>query len=181
MISVLQDDNLCRSSHEVHERKKITTPIHEITIGSSRRVSFSPYVVTHEVLNRDDYTADEMQASWLNIDEMNEMKQTARIEARLVEAGFLVHCMGFSTRGLEARMKDGHIRKKRSRINAYAAVYSGIVIQEDEDFYDEGIVSEAYHIYSKPCAIEAQLIGIQDELEAMMIHDENDGHENEQP
>mmetsp|Transcript_3337 Transcript_3337/g.7331 ORF Transcript_3337/g.7331 Transcript_3337/m.7331 type:complete len:204 (+) Transcript_3337:74-685(+) len=163
--------DLSLSSHHnlTDEPKSIIAPLHETTTTRPRRVSFGALVTSHEVLHRMDYTAEEMESSWFGREDMIRMKENARSDAKLVEKGILVHGADVSIRGLESRTRDGMRRKRRSRINAYAAVFFEIDCQQQECFVDEDLIADAYFTYSEPCAMTAQMNGKRDEIEARKL------------
>jgi hypothetical protein len=114
-----------------------------------------------------EYTPDEVKASWLNIDDMRRIKDESRSEAKLLDAGLL---LAEKSRGLEHRTRDGHKRKRRNRMRAYAAVFCEIEFQREEEILDEDAIADAYCACSEPCAIAAQQIGERDAMEALYIY-----------
>ena len=52
-------------------------------------------------------------------------------------------------------------------MNAYGAVFFEIDCQDEERFFDEELIADAYFVYSEHCAMEAQMIGKRDEYDAM--------------
>mmetsp|Transcript_18052 Transcript_18052/g.44920 ORF Transcript_18052/g.44920 Transcript_18052/m.44920 type:complete len:204 (-) Transcript_18052:72-683(-) len=175
MAPLIQDSDFHISSHdEVFGRKSSTAPLHEtIIVNTSRRVSFGAVVTTHEVMSRFDYTHEELEASWFDRDDMRRMKENSRSEAKLVESGLLTQGSDVSIRGLESRTREGMKRKRQSRMNAYAAVFFEIDCQQEDGFFDDDLIADAYFTYSEPCAMTAQMIGKRDEVEAMDVYDEN--------
>lgn len=167
MAPLIQDMDLTLSSHEdLFDRKTIIAPLHE----RPRRVSFGAMVATYEVMSRADYTHEELEATWFDRGEMRQMKENARSEGKLVDSGLLVQGSEVSIRGLESRTKEGMKRKRQNRMNAYAAVFFEIDCQQEEHYFDEDMIADAYFTYSEPCAMTAQMIGKRDEIEAMNIH-----------
>uniref|UniRef100_A0A7S4A8Y0 Uncharacterized protein n=1 Tax=Pseudo-nitzschia australis TaxID=44445 RepID=A0A7S4A8Y0_9STRA len=154
---------------EIDQPKTIIAPLSECRIAAPRQVSFGADVYVYEVLNRGDYTPEEIEESWFNRNDMRRMKQGTRAEAKLVESGLLVQGKEVSIRGLESRTRDGIRRKRRNRMNAYGAVFFEIDCQDEERFVDEKLIADAYFVYSENCAMEAQMIGKRDEHDAMQI------------
>ncbi len=174
MAPLIQDTDFYISSHDdVFGRKSLNAPLHEPTINTSRRVSFGAVTTTHEVLSRFDYTHEELEASWFYREDMRRMKENVRSEAKLVESGLLKQASDVSIRGLESKTREGMKRKRQSRMNAYAAVFFEIDCQQEDGFFDDDLIADAYFTYSEPCAMTAQMIGKRDEVEAMNIYDEN--------
>ena len=174
MAPLIEDYNHSFSSHDdvlIHESTRINT---------RRRVSFDVMVSVQEVMSRVDYTTKEKKACWFDREEMRRIKEDSRSEAKLVDSeqtrdrklnSWILDFSGVSIRGLESRTKKGTRRKRQIRMNAYAAVFLEIDFQQQEQFIDEESIADAYFIYSDPCAKTAQMIGRQDEIEALAIHE----------
>ena len=136
-----------------------------------QRVSFVPMVTIIPVMSRVDYTLEELERSWFDLEEMNQMRLNARTEANLVDSGILLEDTEFITiRGLEGRTKEGSKQKQENRMNAYTAVFFELNCQIEDEFFDDDMLAEAYAIYSKTSAMIAQTIGKKDEIEAMKIN-----------
>lgn len=169
-------DMMSLSSHHhdaIDQHKTGIAPLHENTITTTPRcVSFgiaAALETIHEVISRVDYTPEEIEASWFGRDDMSQMKQNAKSEAKLVDSGLLVESKDVSIRGLEGRTRDGIRRKRQNRMNAYSAVFYEVEWQKEVEFFDEDLIADAYFFYSEPCQVSAQMIGKRDELEAMDI------------
>ena len=145
--------------------------------SSPRSVSFGALVASYEVIGRDDITDEEKKASWFDRDEIMQMKENVRSEAKLVDKGVLVESKGFSVRGLESKTRTGARSRRNNRMNARAAVFFEIECQEQDYYYDEEGVAEAYLVYSGPCQSAAEEIGMRDEMEARddaILRDDDD-------
>jgi len=153
----------------IDQRKTGIAPLHETIFTSPRCVSFGAVVTTYEHTSWVDYTAEEIEASWFDRDDMRRMKENAKSEAKLVESGLLVESKDVSIRGLESRARTGIRRKRQNRMNAYAAIFFEVDCQEEEGFFNEELIADAYFVYSEPCHVSAQMIGKRDEIEAMDI------------
>lgn len=171
MAPLIQDHDFSLASHgdTIDEPKTIIAPLHEILVAKPRRVSFGVMVASYEVMNRDDYSPEEVEATWFNREDMRRMKGSARSEARLAESGLLVQGQDVSIRGLESRTRDGMKQKRRNRMNAYAAVFFEIDCQDQEGFIDEDLIADAYFTHTEQCAMTAQMIAKRDEREAIEI------------
>mmetsp|Transcript_5354 Transcript_5354/g.15547 ORF Transcript_5354/g.15547 Transcript_5354/m.15547 type:complete len:204 (+) Transcript_5354:266-877(+) len=171
MAPLIHDVDFSLASHEntIEQPKTIFAPLHENSIATSRRVSFGVMVATYEVMNLEDYTSDEKKATWFDSNDMRRMKESVRSEAKLAESGLLVQGDDVSLRGLESRTRDGLKRKRRNRMNAYAAVFFEIDCQDQEGFIDEELIADAYFTHTEHCSMTAQMIGKRDEKEAMEI------------
>lgn len=161
---------------EIIARLYETVTVSTITIATSepqrRSISFDPKVTVHHVLSLGDYTDEEFAASWLNLDEMDRIRDSALNDAMLLDAG--VEAKSITSRGLESRRKEGYQAKRRNRANGSAAVFFEIDSQEQTQSFSETKIANAYSFYSKPCAKIAHTIGKEDALEAMRIYNEDD-------
>jgi hypothetical protein len=171
----------CHAINSIRTRDTTSTP-------RTRRVSFGAMATTHEIMSICDYTPQELEASWYDIEIMHAMKETARSDAKLVDAGLLSEGRDVSIRGLEHRTRHRIQRKRQSRRNAYMAVFFEIDLQIEEDYcnnnkddddyyyhyFDAESIADAYFEHSEPCAADAHMIGMQDELNARKIYDEHD-------
>ncbi|KAL3911046.1 MAG: hypothetical protein SGILL_007439, partial [Bacillariaceae sp.] len=127
-----------------------------------RNVSFTETVIVHRVINREDFSVEETTASWYDRQDLRQMKDSAKAEARLVESGVLAESEDCSIRGLESKTSNGIRAKRQSRMNAYAAVFFEIDSQEDMCIRDEDAIADAYFTYSESSLVTAQMIGVRD-------------------
>ncbi|KAG7354439.1 hypothetical protein IV203_003795 [Nitzschia inconspicua] len=152
---------------EIDSKDNSSAPLHVTSIQPKhRRVSFSTNVTSHYVMSRDEYTAEEMKATWHDHPALRQMKNCARSDARLFESGVLAEGDDVSFRGLEARTTIGLRQKRQNRMNAYAAVFFEIDTQHDMGMTDDDAIADAYFNYSEPCLMAAQMIAVRDAEEA---------------
>ncbi len=142
--------------------KTESLPLHEEPLN----VSFAPMVVIYDVPNTEDYTPEEIKASWYDVEDLKQMKSNARSHAKLLMAGLLPRD---ERRGLEAKTKEGLMKKRLHRNGAYNAVFIEIDYQIEEDIADDNAIANAYRPYSEPCAIAAQQAAEKDAMDAMVI------------
>lgn len=151
---------------EVVSKENTSAPLHETPSTSQKRITFSANVTSHEVMSRDEYTVEEMKATWYDRPALRQMKECARSDARLVESGVLVEGDDVSFRGLEAKTSHGLRRKRQNRMNAYAAVFFEIDTQQDIGMSDDNAIADAYFAYSEQCLVAAHMIAVRDAEEA---------------
>ncbi len=137
-------------------------PLHEEPLS----VSFAPMVMIYDVAGVDDYTMEEKQASWYDVDELKQMKNNARSHGKLLMSGLLPRN---ERRGLEAKTKEGLLKKRLHRNGAYNAVFTEIDYQIEEESFNADAIAGAYKPYSEPCAISARLLAEKDAMDAMVI------------
>lgn len=184
MAPLLIEDDSSLSSRDYATPSSAHRPLHDAIAATlqcrsrSRRtrkhVSFGALVTAYEVISRDDITEEEKKASWFDADEVIAMKRNARNDAKLVETGVLADSEDFSVRGLESKTRTGARSRRYNRMNARAAVFFEIECQEQDYYYDDEGVADAYLVYSDPCQSAAEEIGMRDELAArssMLCHD----------
>ena len=148
-------------------------PLHELEkeTGSTRRVSFCPMSLKYDVMNRENYSHEEFKASWFDIDDMLRMKEDARSTARLYCSGSLaLGGDGVSMRGLEHRTREGMKRKRRARMNSYAAVFFELSKRRKNDAYAQEMVAQSYSFYSQQSVKDAQSVARRDAAEAIAIY-----------
>lgn len=189
MAPLLQDsDLLSMSTHdnnELFDEKNAFPPLHEGPITAVPRrhgVSFDTFETVYDVMGLDEYTPDELGASWFDHDDMIRMKDTARSDAKLLDSGLLVlgdkgadvlqssSSKEISFRGLEYRTRKGVMRKRQSRINAWDAVFCEIDFQKQNDFLDEDAIADVYFLCSEASAVTARVTAKRDAIEAMNIY-----------
>ena len=154
-----------------YERKATATlPLHTKRVSARREVSFYPYVTVKHIRSHVDYTDEEWQESWLDLEDIRQLKRNAMVEAMLASSSNVIKYTGISLRGLENKTKEGSQLKKRIRSNAYNAVFMEMDFQQEEDYVDEDAIASVYCFYSEPCASSAHQIGKEDEIAAMDVH-----------
>jgi len=153
---------------EIHNRK--------------RKISFYPEVIMTETLHHNNYTMEEKIRCWYNREDYvqikREFKQTVELMEKKEAGGIPAkqqeeHCF----RGLENRMYERSLARKRNRKKSQGAVFKGQEIRrqhleskkEEEqlmrDETEEEAVATRYNFYSKHCALEAYNMGLLDEAE----------------
>jgi len=150
------------------DEKPGLAPIPEKT---PRRVTFGGMATVRKTISRKSYTQEEIKAAFYSCEDMRQMKETVKTEAKLLSQGLFLD-QDNSVRGLEGRTRKGAIRKQRARINAYAAVFCEIDYQYQYENIDDEAIADAYYQYSEPNAKEAQELAQQDELEAWNVYDD---------
>ena len=178
MAPLIQDTDISFSCTDDHvfdtKQQGAVAPLHESTLTATstpRRVSFGAMVDVQEIMRLDEFTPEEISASWYDLESMKIMKEIARAEGLLLDAGALTTSETTSTRGLEHRTRPGNKRKRQARANAYTTVFLEIDFQLCEGFSDADAIADVYFGYSAPCAALAAANAKTDELEAMTIYD----------
>lgn len=138
-----------------------------------RCVSFHPSVLRYGTIHLNDMADDEIEAVWFNVEEMIEIKERTKADAKKLENGTISKKDDFCFRGLECRTIRGMMSKRNDRVAAYNAVFFELDSQEaKENFsaYDDEAIADAYFMVTDPCQQTAEFIGRKDELEAKKIY-----------
>ena len=172
MAPLIHDAEVSVSSHDIYDQKTIIAPLHETSIHEQRKhVSFDDMDTVYEIPNLKYFTCKEKKACWFTLQDMNQMKEQLRKDAKIIDFGILIQGTCVSNRGLECKTRAGAIRKRQLRINAYAAVFKEIEFQRREGIIDDEMLADTYYISSLQSAREAYLIARQDEAEAKAMQD----------
>ena len=129
-----------------------------------KHVSFRTGVRVRYTRRLEDYTDGELGSSFYGPEEMRSMKEAVWADGRLLQTGRLPATT--PSRGLEDRTREGAHRKRRSRANAYAAVWFEIDYQQDRRCRDPDAVAEAYGRHTADAATRARELGRSDERDA---------------
>mmetsp|Transcript_2860 Transcript_2860/g.4553 ORF Transcript_2860/g.4553 Transcript_2860/m.4553 type:complete len:207 (+) Transcript_2860:368-988(+) len=129
-----------------------------------RHVSFCESITESEVLNRHDYTDQELRATWYSRTELRRIKEQVRDEAKLLEAGILTESVDVSTRGLESKTREGLRRKRENRMNANSAIFFELEGQEENGVVDDEAIADVYYAYSEHCQVTAHMLGMRDSI-----------------
>ena len=130
-----------------------------------RCVSFSSDITTHDVLHRNEYSPKEKMSSWYCVEEIKEIKDGVKaIVAKMMSSDDddELYC----TRGLEARTKEGKLRKRQNKIGARAAAFFEQEAQQAEGISDPEAIADVYYDYSEHCQASAEMMGLRDEKDA---------------
>ncbi|KAI2498839.1 hypothetical protein MHU86_15640 [Fragilaria crotonensis] len=136
------------------------------TTKPRRGVSFNKSVFVRETLHKADYTIEERENTWLQKDEMAQIKADMVATVRLFSRGVLAedtseHC----SRGLEFRSREGAYRRKINKFRALEAVLDQQDEQFDTGIFNEKAISMIYQSVSLRCRKEAHDRGICDAIE----------------
>lgn len=178
MPALIRDSDASLSGHnEMLDRTAIMTPPHNSNTMTTipRRVSFAAAATLYLVRSYVDYTPEELEASWFDVDERDKIMSNAIEEVMLMDYGCLVRdTPDVSRRGLQRFTREGRKTTRQNRLDAYDAVCSEIERQHKlrQQWLNDEPIANAYFTYSEPCAMTAELIGKRDEIEAWNIYNE---------
>jgi hypothetical protein len=141
---------------------KAPLPLHE-QAPARKNVSFAAAVETYSIIHITDYSSEEVSASWYNREELRNIKAEGKTVANSSDSDDHL-------RGLEARTPAGARRKRNNRIDARAAVFFEQDIQEEDGYSDPDVIADAYFDCSERCQLEAQMLALRDQKEAMEVY-----------
>jgi len=169
IISLSGDDEMLFAT--LHESCDFALPSNAAAVPQHKKqVCFGALNEVHEVMNRYDYTEEELEASWYDREDMKIMKNSAKSDARLYDTGVLQPSADFSERGLEHRTRQGLKSKRNNRLNAYAAVFFEIDFQFEGGFVDDDAIADCYFEQSEACQMAAEKLARRDEIEAQKVY-----------
>lgn len=135
---------------------------------ASKRVSFSPTTVAFSVLHIMDYSVEEKQATWYNGDDIRFFKNEGKASAALMAHGVIENAE-LCYRGLEARSRDGALRKRRNKIDARGAVFIEQAFQQDDRVFDQEAIADVYYDCTQHCQVAANMMALRDERDVLAI------------
>jgi hypothetical protein len=94
----IEQQNRYRNQPRLDERHTCMAP------KARKAISFAPEIRVHHMLHIDDYTDDEIQASWYLTKEYRDFGEENRVAAQLVQQNITVDEEILSSRGLENRI-----------------------------------------------------------------------------
>mmetsp|Transcript_55103 Transcript_55103/g.154670 ORF Transcript_55103/g.154670 Transcript_55103/m.154670 type:complete len:197 (-) Transcript_55103:30-620(-) len=144
---------------------KSSLPLHE-QAPKRKNVSFAAVVKSCSIIHINDYSTEEVRASWYNREELRNIKAEAKSTANSSDPEDKDVCL----RGLEARTPVGARQKSQNRIEARAAVFFEQEIQEEDGYSDPDAIADAYFDCSERCQLDAQMLALRDAREAMEVH-----------
>ncbi len=136
-------------------------------VSPRKRVTFHDRTVLYDVMSHDEYTPEEVKASWYTVQEFIKMRCIIQSETRQFDAGTLPEQ---KKRGVESHSKQGKRRKQSFREGTYFAVFNEIDVQEEEEIIDEVAIANAYRVHSNHAALEARKVARKDALVALKIY-----------
>mmetsp|Transcript_14804 Transcript_14804/g.21343 ORF Transcript_14804/g.21343 Transcript_14804/m.21343 type:complete len:211 (+) Transcript_14804:111-743(+) len=149
------------------------------TKPQKRRLMFSNIVNVRPSLHVNDYTDEEYESCWYNGEEFDHMKKEMIPILRAVKQGITLPDF-VSFRGLEYRTRAGSTARKANKLAGLTLVLEeqerqlkqgrgeeGQVRTRKEIYDSDEMIRAAYLRISQPCHINAQMMGMKDEADAM--------------
>jgi hypothetical protein len=137
-------------------KKQMTNRSHQ----ESRKVTFNRDVLLHSVMHIHDFQEEEINGTWFNAYEMDEIRRNCKETISQMRQGRMdFGDVSFCTRGLER-----HAKRSSERAMSIQAVMEEQYRQEIMGCCDSELLAEAYQIYPSQSQIEAYTRGFQDQL-----------------
>ena len=139
------------------------------TLPCRKRVTFLENHQVHSIQHLDDYTNDEIAATWYSGAEYADIKASYRSTIYLIECNKSIP-EGHTSRGLEYRTQEGAWARYENKRDAYNAVLDEQDAQWNKDVDDQDVISQIYLKHSTKCAKAARDLGHEDAIEARELY-----------
>jgi hypothetical protein len=120
-----------------------------------------------KTLSIEEYTPDELRATWYTCEDVQRMSRQFQKEIRKMNKGDKLNDKKYCSRGLEGHTKAGSALKKRERNLSINAVLKQQLAQWDKGIFDkildEDTIAAIYIRASSSCQIWANFIGQRDQ------------------
>lgn len=130
---------------------------------TSRAVSFSPNVHVKRTLHINNYSDEEIHATWLDESDFQRIRGEIDLTVHLMETGGHIESDKQCTRGLESRTTVGALRKLQNKQDARDAVLFEQETQWNRGINDAETISDVYQERSHSCGVSAHIVGLFDE------------------
>jgi hypothetical protein len=155
------------------------SPLSPLTTSKSllselrRTVSFAPSAHIRHVSHIEDYSANEIEATWYSQQEYKLMKYDIRGTVKMMARSERL-AIDQCTRGLEHKTKEGMQRKMFNQIESISAVMDEQDRQARDGIRDETLIARAYMVYTVHCTAMAHYMALSDQRIAAIEEEEGD-------
>jgi hypothetical protein len=136
---------------------------------SKKSVFFSETVRVRAALYINDYSKEEVQATWLNAADVHRIRRENRFTVEMMNRGGTISEHEYSRRGLENMTWEGTQIRRENRSAAVKAVLNGQYGQEGGHCLDEEELAKLYKGCTSQCQIAAELSALSDMRFARLI------------
>ena len=157
---------MCSSSNDISREQQ---PPHgeatfqNISTSAERSVSFSSEVLVKRTLHCNNYSDDEIEATWFNDADFQRIRKEIEITVDLMESGEKIDESKYCSRGLESYTTTGADQKAQNRIRAADQVFDEQHLQWSKGLNNPDRLSEVYQAFSIGSSIAARMAGRMDE------------------
>ena len=133
----------------------------------SPKIAFNETVKVSKVLHINEFTDEEVEASYYHKAEFKAVKAELKETVKMVESGLLPKdTPKFTRRGTEFRTPDGARSRLRNKQIAWNAVFEEQEAQWDEGVFDPEVLASIYEAAAKHCQYTAHNLALQDQIAA---------------
>jgi hypothetical protein len=154
------------SQHKVSSQDCSTTelPTQLLVVvgGNNKKVSFAATARVKRAIHINDYTDDEIQATWYNHDEMRAIHDEINVTVQFVFSGKTLNKKDFSFRGLEFATAELLQPRSHNKAVARHAVLQEQKAQFYSGSYSEERLAQVYQACNFHCQLAANLFGAKD-------------------
>jgi hypothetical protein len=163
--TLLQDES-ASSSRSTTDTASLQQAKIEKRCADKCRVKFQHEVRVTEIPHFRSFSAGEIRNIWYGRDDFASMKDEIKRTISLIEARIYVDDTDkYSSRGIESRIGENVMRRKRNKAYGLLAVLEEQDYQDTRGIWDPIAIASAYKLASRHCAEEAHKIALADELE----------------
>jgi hypothetical protein len=131
-----------------------------------RNVRFSIEPMLHFTLSLEDYTPEEIRASWFEGEEYNKIRKECCKQIKKMESGKILKDKKYCSRGLESHTRLASLSKTLNRKPAVDAVLDEQDEQQHLGIVDEEIIAQRYQQTTSSCQLWATIVGLRDQRAA---------------
>jgi hypothetical protein len=131
-----------------------------------RTVRFAATPRGHFTLSRDDYSSEELRASWYQHEEYARITKECCKQVRKMEEGEILKDKKYCSRGLEPHTRLCSITKSANRKLAFSAVLDEQEEQRQLGVVDDEAIGQLYNQVSSSCQLWATALGLRDQRQA---------------
>lgn len=138
------------------------------TDAENKCVRFQAECIFRRTLSINDYTPDEIRATWYGPEEYERIARLCQKEVRKINKGGELRDKKYCSRGLEGHTDAGSASRKRNRMSAWNAVLDEQLLQWDQGVFDEDAIAEIYiRASSSSSQMWANFVGEQDQKQQL--------------
>jgi hypothetical protein len=126
-------------------------------------VRFSPNANVRFSLSLNDYTPEEIKATWYEDEEYTKIRKDCCKQIKKMQNGEVLKDKKYSSRGLESHIRSAAITKTLNRRTASNAVLDEQEEQRQTGVVDEKAIARRYQKTSISCQLSASTVGLRDQ------------------
>ncbi|KAL3936600.1 MAG: hypothetical protein SGBAC_008116 [Bacillariaceae sp.] len=132
---------------------------------NKHHVHFSADKEIYPTLHKLEYTAEEKRKTWINLDDLDQIKKARRSTIKRMNKGSKLK-KGQYTRGLDEYTREGSRARQQVISDSIQAVVNEQSNQKMQNERNIGQIAEVYGVHSLPCQLAAYGRGLSDHVAA---------------